>query len=127
MAAIVLIADMADRTSLLDANYSISIDICIQALREIEDSYIVARTILKQLKYLMKRCQLLDVYKNTEAIRNMSCSMLPGVGVGLMDMDSPPQNLNGQMLQPQGPDAMGADFLIAMEQCDALHSIGTWS
>ncbi|KAK4957844.1 hypothetical protein LTR66_013206 [Elasticomyces elasticus] len=127
MAAIVLIADMADRTSLLDANYSVSIDICIQALREIEDSYIVARTILKQLKYLMKRCQLLEVYKNTEAIRNMSCSMLPGVGVGLMDMDSPPQNLNGQMLQPQGPDAMGADFLIAMEQCDALHSIGTWS
>ncbi|KAL2354244.1 fungal-specific transcription factor domain-containing protein [Cryomyces antarcticus] len=127
MAAIVLIADMADRTSLLDADYSVSIDICIQALREIEDSYIVARTILKQLKYLMKRCQLLDVYKNTETIRNMGCSLLPSVGVGLMDMDSPPQNLNGQMLQPEGPDAMGADFLIAMEQCDALHSIGTWS
>jgi len=129
MASIVLVADMADRTQMLDANHTVSIDICIQGLRELEESYIVARTILKQLKYLMKRCQLPAMYNGMDAMRKMSTAVLPQANS--MDTESPPQNLNGQVLQPldsgMGQGDIGADFLMVMEQCDALQSIGTWS
>lgn len=129
MAAIVLIADITDHGSISpDSSHINSIEVMIGALRELEDSYIVARTVLKQLKYLMKRCKLLSLYKEIESRKDMDSVILAGFA-GSDPMDSPPQDLSGQSLPPidqTETEFWGADFLMAMKDCDALHSIGTW-
>jgi hypothetical protein len=135
MAAIVLIADMADHTSVSsvasEGNHFTSIDECILALRELEETYIVARTVLKQLKYLMKRCRLLSLYEDMEACRTLENTSVFQT-FAMPEMDSPPQDLSGGILPPVEMEGMGeglgagAAFLMAMRDCDALHTIGTW-
>lgn len=129
MAAIVLIADMADHGSISpNPSHINSIEVMISALRDLENSYIVARTVLKQLKYLMKRCKMLSLYQDILTRSDMGNAKVASLA-GSDLMDSPPQDLTGQCLPPIDPTATefwGEDFLMAMKDCDALHSIGTW-
>jgi hypothetical protein len=129
MVAVVLVAALADNASLSNPEHLDCVDMCLQALEELESSYIVARTVLKQIKYLMRRCKLQYSRLKTRPRRGTNSSMLSFNFSN--DGDSPPLNLEGQMLPllPVGDtlgDPSGADFLLAMEDCDALHTIGTW-
>ncbi|KAK5313549.1 hypothetical protein LTR93_010853 [Exophiala xenobiotica] len=56
--AVVLVAAQADNLSSSDMGYVAYIGLCLEALEELENSYIVARTVLKQIKCFMKRCKL---------------------------------------------------------------------
>ena len=74
MAATIMIADMADHDGVTETNYAPKIDTCIQALKEIEESYIIVRMILKHLKHIMKRCRQLNLYEDLKTVQKMSCS-----------------------------------------------------
>lgn len=128
--AVVLVAAQADNVSILNSEHLECVDMCLEALEELENSYIVARTVLKQIKYLIRRCKLPYHKLKRRARRDTESSMmsldLPNEG------ESPPLNLEGKMLPLiPGGDALGdpssEDFLLAMEDCDALHSIVSWS
>lgn len=58
-AAVVLIADSADRGSLDQrSDHLYNIKVLVAALQDLEASYLVAETVLKQIGYLLKRSQL---------------------------------------------------------------------
>jgi hypothetical protein len=76
----------------------------ISGLKELDNSYIFARSILKQLKYLMERCKPLSLYKGIVTRSDMDSALLAGLASG-DPMGSHPRNLPGQCLSLIDPNA----------------------
>ena len=132
MAAVVLIANRAEQPSNAIFEHLDCLTSCIRALEEISISYVSARTILKQLKYLMRRCKLLDLTADAQALRDANASLFQRKASDVMDGESPPINLAGQILPTLSAfdetDQMDSgQFLMALEDCDALHTMGSWN
>lgn len=131
MAAVVLIANRAEHASNSTAEHLKCLTSCIRALEEIQVSYISARTIIKQLKYLMRRCKILDITADAQALRDANASLFQRKTSDVIDNESPPINLAGQILPTLSTfDEIELDagqFLMALEDCDALHTMGSWN
>ena len=135
MAAIVLIACLADDTSIEGAQYLLSINTCVRGLEDLESSYIVARTVLKQLKHLMRRCNLQFTPSDAEMLRNASNASDSLYQISTIGLDSPQPKMNEDFkaLLPESNDVSpndelaGHDFLLAMSECDTLNVMGSWS
>lgn len=115
IAVIVLIANWADGSSVDEAQYFSCIDSCMQSIKEMESSYIVARTVVKQLTYLMRRC---------------NCPRLLSEKVQPFKDDNVLFQL-GQALplspEPEDDSLLGQDFFLMMSECDVLQSVGPWT
>jgi len=132
MAAVVLIANRAEQAANTPFEHLGSLTSCIRALEEIQVSYVSARTILKQLKYLMRRCKLLDLTADAQALRDANASLFQRKASDVMDSESPPINLAGQILPTlstfdETDQLDSGQFLMALEDCDALHTMGSWN
>jgi len=117
IAAIILIAHWADGGSVDEGQYLSCIDSCLQCLREMKTSYVVARTVLKQLTGLMRRCNIPRLRSDTDPQSiDGDDSVLVQLGQALP-------------LSPVPEDDMifGQDFLLMMSDCDALRSVGPWT
>jgi hypothetical protein len=142
IAVIVLIANWADggvegphspSPSTSQSEYLAHIESCMLSLKEMESSYIVARTVSKQLSYLMRRCNFpsLPTLSTVSSITSDT------------ELDPPLQHKNDELLfqlghtLPLSPEsdqngAWGQDgddfnFMLMMSECDALKSVGPWS
>lgn len=73
-AGIVLIANMADDPSQVGPQHWLCIDTCIQSPEEMEVSSLVARPVLKQLRYLMRSCTTLHATESSTAWKFYKCS-----------------------------------------------------
>lgn len=129
MGAVVLIANRAEHASNSTFEHLACLTSCIRALEEIQVSYVSARTILKQLKYLMRRCKLLDLTADAQALRDANASLFQRKQ---SDVESPPINLAGQVLPTlsafdETDQLDSGQFLMALEDCDALHTMGSWN
>lgn len=126
IAGIVLIADMADDMSCVGSQHLLCINTCIRSLEEMELSSIVAHKVLKQLRYLMRQCNLRFVPLNAQVPENVIHSAYQssiteyhpaseGMGRGLSTLTV----LNADASSPH-------DFLQVMTECDALNSMRSW-
>ncbi|KAI9878381.1 MAG: hypothetical protein M1830_001051 [Pleopsidium flavum] len=126
IAGIVLIANMADDTSRVGSHHLLCIDTCIRGLEEMELSSIVAGKVLKQLRYLMRRCNLRFVPLNAQAPRN---PMNPTYQSSINEHHSPTGAMGQGLPTLTVPDTDASsphDFLQVMTECDALNSMGSW-
>jgi len=116
-AAIVLIADIADGTPANDHEGHLThIYLLMRCLRDMEFTYPVSLTVLKQVKYLMRRC---NVPPEPREVQNEGGhSQSPGF---VPRQNQTPISLPGDLL----PEANG--FLMTMSECDALESFGPWA
>ncbi len=132
LAAVVLIAIRAEQFSEASDEYLSSLTTCIAALEEIQLSFASAKTILKQLRYLMRRCKLLNPMEDSQALRDANASLLQRRLTNEAEVESPPVKLLGQMQQDWSPsDATTfmdpGQFMLALEDCEALRTMGSWN
>jgi hypothetical protein len=132
MTAVVLIANRAELALNSTFEHLSCLTSCIRALEEIQISYVSARTILKQLKYLMRRCKLLDLAADAQALRDANASLFQRKSSDMVESESPPINLAGQILPTistfDETDQLDAgQLLMALEDCNALHMMGSWN
>ena len=128
MGAVVLIAIRAEQGVNASFEHLSCLTSCIRALEELQISYVSARTILKQLKFLMSKCKLLDLTADAQALRDANASLFQRK---LSDGESPPINLAGQILPTlsaySDTEQLDGQFLMALEDCDALQTLGSWN
>ena len=135
MAAIVLIAYLADDTSIEGSHYLLNISTCVRGLEDLESSYIVARTVLKQLKHLMHRCNLQFSPSDAQMLRNASDTGNSLYQFSTISFDSSQSKKSDDFAivmpqitgAPSNDEFSGHDFLLAMSECDALNVMGSWS
>lgn len=133
VAAVVLIAIRAEQASEASNEYLSSLTSCIGALEEMQTTFVSAKTILKQLRYLVRRCKLLDVKGDSQALKDANASLLQRRGTMDPDADSPPVRLIPQILQQEWStsDATAlmdsGEFMLALEDCAALQTMGSWN
>ena len=133
LAAVVLIAIRAEQSSDVSNEYLPNLTTCIAALEEIQLSYVSAKTILKQLRYLMRRCKLLNLKEDSQALRDANASLMQRRPTNDGDADSPPVKLLGQILQQDWSSSDATSFLdpgqfmLALEDCEALQTMGAWN
>lgn len=131
IAGIVLIANMADGSASVDSQQLLCIDTCIRSLEEMELSSQVAQKVLKQLRYLMRRCNLRFVPANAQASGTAALDSVPQQQQHLMaEQDLLAEDVGpclDALLGPEG-DASSSphDFLQIMTECDVLNSLGSW-
>lgn len=125
-ATIVLVSNMADQKSLDDLLY---VRICIRVIEDSNSSHTVARTIRKQLKEWMRRCEvppLASDISDAEAMRIATQSIDQRYDNGESDMlyDGTVQSsLNFGL--PEGVQLPLFDW-HATSARDALHSLDAW-
>jgi hypothetical protein len=133
MAAVVLIAIRAEKASEASNEYLSSLTSCIGALEELQITYVSGKTILKQLRYLMRRCKLLNLREDSQALRDANASLLQRRPTNDLEVDSPPVKLIPQILQQEWSmsDATAlmdsGQFILALEHCEALQTMGFWN
>jgi len=126
IAGIVLIANMADDSSSVGPQQLLCIDTCIRSLEEMELSSQVAQKVLKQLRYLMRRCNLRFVPSNALAPETALTSVQQAL---MADQHSLPEDVGQCLSTLLGPDVDASsphDFLQIMTECDVLNSLGSW-
>lgn len=132
-AAVVLIALRAEQSSEASNEYLSSLITCIAALEEIQFSHMSAKTILKQLRYLMRRCKLLNLKEDSQALRDANASLLQRRSTNDGEVESPPIKLLGQILQQDWSSSDSTSFMdpgqfmLALEDCEALMTMGSWN
>jgi len=134
LAAVVLIAVRAEQAVEASNEYLSSLKSCIGALEEIQVSYVSAKTILKQLRYLMRRCKLLNLKEDSQALQDANASLLQRRPTNDTEVESPPVKLVGQILPQQDISLSDAtelidsgQFMLALEDCEALQPMGFWN
>jgi hypothetical protein len=133
LAAVVLIALRAEKASEASNEYLSSLTSCIAALEEMQTTYVSAKTILKQLRYLLRRCKLVDLKGDSQALQDANASLLQRRSTLDLDVDSPPVKLIPQILQQEWStsDATAlmdsGQFMLALEDCVALQTMGSWN
>ncbi|EXJ92462.1 hypothetical protein A1O3_01013 [Capronia epimyces CBS 606.96] len=132
-AAVVLIAILSEPSTPASNEYLSSLTTCIAALEEIQHSHMGAKTVLKQLRYLMRRCKLLNIKEDSQILRDANASFLQRRPTNTIEAGSPPVKLLGQIVQPDrssSDDASAIDpgqFILALEDCDALMNMVSWN
>jgi hypothetical protein len=133
VAAVVLIAIRAEKASEASNEYLSSLTSCIGALEEMQTTYASAKTILKQLRYLVRQCKLLNVKGDSQALGDANASLLVRRATLDPEVDSPPIALLPQILQQEWStsDATAlmdsGQFMLALENCEALQTMGSWN
>lgn len=140
IAGIVLIAHMADDSSGagVGPQQLACIDTCIRALEEMEGSSQVAQKVLKQLRYLMRRCNLraaaavgpADVRGSETSTAAVALTSVQQALMAQAELRELPGDVGGCLETLFGPDvdasASPHDFLQVMTECDVLNSLGSW-
>ena len=131
VAAVVLIAIRAEQSSEAANEYLASLTTCIAALEEIQFSHGSAKTVLKQLRYLMRRCKLLNTKEDSQALRDANHSLLPRLPT-MTEVESPPILLQHLVGPPDwSSDATmfmdPSQFMLALDDCEALKTMGSWN
>ncbi|KAI1609892.1 fungal-specific transcription factor domain-containing protein [Exophiala viscosa] len=132
VAAVVLIAIRAEQASETSNEYLASLTTCITALEEIQFSHGSAKTVLKQLRYLMRRCKLLNTKEDSQAIRDANDSLLPRLPTVGAQTESPPVMLQHLVRQQDWStdNTLYTDpgqFMLALDDCEALKTMGSWN
>ncbi len=129
IAGILLIANMADDASSVDSQQLLCIDTCIRSLEEMELSSIVAHKVLKQLRYLMRRCNLPYLPLSAQIPGTVISPVQRAPRTSVTEYHSPPRELMPGLpnfLVPDNDATSPHDFLHVMTECDALNSMGSW-
>lgn len=132
-AAVVLIALRAEQSSEATNECLSALTTCIAALEEIQRCHMSAKTVLKQLRYLMRRCKLLSTKEYSQALRDADASLLQRRPTNGTLVESPPVALLGQVLQQDwsSTDTTSTmdpgQFILALEDCEALMTMGSWN
>ncbi|KAH0837374.1 hypothetical protein AYO21_09120 [Fonsecaea monophora] len=132
-AAVVLIALRAEQSSEATNECLSALTTCIAALEEIQCCHMSAKTVLKQLRYLMRRCKLLSTKEDSQALRDANASLLQRRPTNDTVVESPPVALLGQVMQQDwsSSDATSTmdpgQFMLALEDCEALMTMGSWN
>jgi hypothetical protein len=80
----------------------------------------------------MRRCKLLDLTADAQALRDANASLFLQKSSDTVESESPPINLAGQILTTlstfdEAEQLDSGQFLMALEDCDALHTMGSWN
>jgi hypothetical protein len=132
-AAVVLIALRAEQSSEASNDCLSALTTCIAALEELQYSHMSAKTVLRQLRYLMRRCKLLSLKEDSQALHDANTSLLRRQLTNDADIGSPPVKLLGQVLQQDWSCSDTASvmdpgqFMLALEDCEALMTMGPWN
>ncbi|KAK5455834.1 hypothetical protein LTS15_005151 [Exophiala xenobiotica] len=132
-AAVVLIALRAEQSSEATNQCLSALTTCIAALEEIQCTHMSAKTVLKQLRYLMRRCKLLGTKEDSQALRDANASLLQRRPTNDALVESPPVALLGQVMQQDWSSSNAtstmdpAQFMLALEDCEALMTMGSWN
>jgi hypothetical protein len=132
-AAVVLIALRAEQSSEASNDCLSALTTCIAALEELQYSHMSAKTVLRQLRYLMRRCKLLSLKEDSQALHDANTSLLRRRLTNDADIGSPPVKLLGQVLQQDWSCSDTASvmdpgqFMLALEDCEALMTMGPWN
>ena len=132
LAAVVLIAIRVEQSSEASTECLSSLTICIATLEDLQLSFASAKPILKQLRYLMRRCKLLNLKEDSQALRDANASLLQRRTTYDAEVDSPPVKLLGQILRQDwsSDDATmfmdPGQFMPALEDCETLTTMGIW-
>lgn len=132
-AAVVLIALRAEQSSEATNECLSALTTCIAALEEIQRCHTSAKTVLKQLRYLMRRCKLLSTKEDSLALLAANASLLQRRPTNDTLVESPPVALLGQVMQQDWSSAdatsmmCSGQFMLALEECEALMTMGSWN
>ena len=132
-AAVVLIAFRAEQPSEATNECLSALTACIAALEEIQCCHMSAKTALKQLRYLMRRCKLLETAEDSQILRDANASILQRQGVANALVESPPIELLHQVVQQDWstadvPTFMDSEqFRLMSENYEALMTANTWN
>ncbi|KAK4936555.1 hypothetical protein LTR10_022604 [Elasticomyces elasticus] len=132
VATMVLIALRAEQASEASNEYLAGLTTCITALEEIQFSHSSAKSVLKQLRYLMRRCKLLNTKEDSQALRDATDSLLPRLSTVSAEIESPPVMLQHLVRQQDwtSDTTMYMDpgqFMLALDDCDTLKTMGSWT
>ncbi|MCJ1303800.1 hypothetical protein MMC08_006611 [Hypocenomyce scalaris] len=132
-AAVVLIALRAEQSSEASNDCMFALTTCIAALEEIQYCHKSAKTVLRQLRYLMRRCKLLSLKEDAQALRDANTSLLQRRLTNDAEVGSSPVKLLGQVLQQDWSSSDAASvmdpgqFMLALEDCEELMTMGSWN